>query len=212
MFADGAGLETSGDAKTGAGQVGLPSFGDLGLTDAADLRIVFNANEPAANSIILSALTLTVFDAAGAASPGLSLAAPVPFASTNPGIGNAGFVFGLDAAQATALNTFIMGTGMDFASFRIGLDATLNDATGRILRSSLRLNKGPHGPFLRPHLPSQDLPASAAIGAAACPEVDCGQSFFPTTAGRSRCVKRSACRSPSSTARPTHPAFDGDKQ
>src|SRR5690349_9174901 len=50
----------SGDALQGTSQIGTPTFSSLGLTNASDLRIIFNAQEPgntAANSIILSNLT-----------------------------------------------------------------------------------------------------------------------------------------------------------
>lgn len=130
VFAVGAGLGTSGDALTGESQVGLPSLSSLGLTDAADLRIVFNANEPASNSITLSSLVLTFFDPAGGAAISFNTAEPVVFASTNPGIGNSGFVFGLDAQQAAQANTFLAAATSPIGSYRIGLSAQLGDATG----------------------------------------------------------------------------------
>ena len=56
-----------------------------------------------------------------------SLAAPVTFASTLTGIGQAGFAFGFDAEQAAAASSPLGG---DPANMRIGLAATLSDATG----------------------------------------------------------------------------------
>ncbi len=130
VFANGTGFSTSGDAATGSSQVALPTLGSLNIADTSLLRIVLNANEPSGNSITVQNLGLTFYDAVGAASMTFGLAAPVVIASTLTGIGTAGFVFGLDAAQAAAAASFMAGSSTSFADFRVGLAATLTDATG----------------------------------------------------------------------------------
>lgn len=130
VFAAGAGFATSGDVFTGNSQVGLPTLGALGITNAANLRIVFNAVEPAGDSITVGTLGLTFYDATGAASPTFSLAAPVTFASTLTGVGQAGFVFGLDAAQAASVASFIAGSGTALANLRVGLSSSLSNVAG----------------------------------------------------------------------------------
>lgn len=128
-------------ACPGAGPHGLPAFTgldniainvarsatSLGLTDFHDLRILFNADEPAGNGITISNLSLTLWDPAnGQILDARYIAAPVTFASTNPGVGNAGFFFGLDNAQATGLNGILAA----FPALVLGLSANATDATG----------------------------------------------------------------------------------
>jgi PEP-CTERM motif len=130
VFAAGAGFSTSGDVFTGASQVGLPSLAALGITSASALRIILNAVEPSGDSITVSNLGLSFFDASGLNLHTFSLAAPLTLPSTLTGIGNAGFVFGLDAAQAAQAATYIGTSSTPFANIRVGLSATLNNATG----------------------------------------------------------------------------------
>lgn len=131
-FGDGQGLIT-GDAKTGASQTTLRSIADVGVSSAADLRIVFNAAEPgnaAARSIQLLDLTLSIYSPTGQLlyqSAGFS---PVSFADTFAGTGKAGVVFSLDAAEAAQAQAAAFGAG--FGGNLIGLSATAADATGGV--------------------------------------------------------------------------------
>ena len=131
----GSGSTTTGcgfvdaNVMTGAGQIGTPTLGEIGASSAADLRIVFNASEPSADSIILDNLVLTIYNATGTQvlfTSGPS--GPFVFPTTFPGTGNSGFLFGLDAPQAAQAQAAAFGTG--FANNRIGLGATLSNATG----------------------------------------------------------------------------------
>jgi len=118
-----------GNELTGDSQTLTRTIGALGLTTAANLRVVFNANEPgnaADNSIILNTLVLGIYDGAtnallfSASTTGL----PHTFTDTMTGAGNSGFVFGLTAAEAaTAQGFFALGN-------RIGLSASASLATG----------------------------------------------------------------------------------
>lgn len=115
----------SGNALTGASQSGTPTLGSLGVTSASSLRIVLNAAEPAnATTLTVSNLALNIFDPAGA-----NVFTSDPFSALtldadDLGIGNAGFVFQLSAAEISR------ATGAFSADNRIGLSATINDATG----------------------------------------------------------------------------------
>jgi len=100
----------------------------LGLTDFNNLRILFNPSEPQnANSISLDNLALTLWNPAnGLILDARYIAAPVPFASSDPGAGNAGFGFKLDSAQAAVENGILAA----FPNLRIGLAANASLATG----------------------------------------------------------------------------------
>jgi hypothetical protein len=122
----------TGDALTGASQTQTLSLAALGINSASDLRVVFNAVEPGnadANGITLNDLRLSIFSPDGTElfNSG-SLIAPIDFAETFTGVGNAGFVFALDAAQATAAQALAFGA--NFGDNLVGLYANLSDATG----------------------------------------------------------------------------------
>jgi hypothetical protein len=118
----------TGDAQTGASQTQVRSLSALGIDNAAELRVVFNASEPASNSINLTNLVLSIFSPTGTVLFTSGAFSPVAFASTNSGIGNAGFVFALDAAQAAAAQGAAFGGA--FGSNLVGLSASATDATG----------------------------------------------------------------------------------
>lgn len=120
----------TGDASTGASQTTVLSFSALGITDASTLRLVFNANEPAGNSITLDSLVLNVFDSDSGSLLFSSSYAGVPqtFDDSFLGTGTSGFVFGLDAGDAATLQALLAlpGSGSDV----IGLSASASLATG----------------------------------------------------------------------------------
>jgi hypothetical protein len=122
----------TGDAKTGASQTQTRSFSELGVTSPDSLVVVLNALEPGngANSITLNNLTMSVYTASGTDIFNASLAAPISFPDTFTGAGNSGFVFGLNAEQATALALAVTNSGASFDSLRVGLSASASDATG----------------------------------------------------------------------------------
>ena len=126
------------NVMTGAGQIGTPTLGEIGATTAADLRIVFNASEPgSAEDITLNNLVLTIYNSTGTQvlfTSGPS--GPFVFPTTFSGTGNSGFLFGLDAIQAAQAQAAAFGTG--FANNRIGLGASLSNATGGLETFSVR--------------------------------------------------------------------------
>jgi len=118
---------TGGDEQTGASQTRTRTIAQSGAASAAAFVVVFNAAEPAGNSITLDSLSVRFYSPTGTELYTASLAAPVQFPHTEPGTGNAGFVFVLDnlqAAQAQAAGAFNNPANV------IGLSAGLSDATG----------------------------------------------------------------------------------
>lgn len=120
----------TGDAGTGASQTLVRSFSALGITDASALRLVFNASEPAGNSITLDSLVLNVFDSDSGSllfSSGYA-GAPQTFDDSFLGTGTSGFVFALDAGDAATLQALLAlpGSGSDM----IGISASASAATG----------------------------------------------------------------------------------
>jgi len=117
---------TGGDEKTGASQTQTRTILESGATSAAAFVLVLNAVEPD-NSITLDSLSVRFYSPTGTELFTASLAAPVEFSGTFPGIGNAGFAFVLDtlqAAQAQAAGAFNNPANV------IGLSAGLSGATG----------------------------------------------------------------------------------
>jgi hypothetical protein len=121
----------TGDASTGASQTQTQSLGALGLSSAADLRIVFNTNEPghaAGNGITLQDVQLNIYGADGSLLYNSGAFTPQTFAQTLGGTGSSGFVFRLDAEQAAAAQAAAFGPGSE--GHLIGLSATATGATG----------------------------------------------------------------------------------
>lgn len=119
---------TSGNVSADGGNKNATySFSQLGITDAANLLLIFNPNEPgntATNGITLQSMTLTVYSVAGLLLYSTDLNAPVVFPSTQTGNGNSGYGFILDGAGITGVNAVLA------ANNRIGLSASLLNAQG----------------------------------------------------------------------------------
>lgn len=114
---------TSGDVMTGASQTQTRTLGELGVSSASSLRVVFNALEPGndANGITLSDLVLNIWSPTGTLLFTSGAFADIDFANTFTGTGNSGFVFGLDAAQQAAAAAAF---GASFEGNVVGLSAT----------------------------------------------------------------------------------------
>lgn len=120
---DGKGdVITGGDTKTGNSQTQTQSIGTLGITNASSLRVVFNATEND-NLIDLTGLTLTIYSSSGGSLFTASLDKAYTGLNTLSGIGNSGFVFGLDATEAAEAQKAVFSLP-DYANARIGLSAT----------------------------------------------------------------------------------------
>lgn len=130
---DGSGTEViTGDALTGASQTQVRSISTLGLTSAANLRVVFNGIEPgnpAEDSISVDDLVLNIYSPTGTVLFSSGVFVPILFPDTFQGAGNSGFVFGLDPLQAAAAQASAF-TGIGFGNNLIGISATASFATG----------------------------------------------------------------------------------
>lgn len=131
---NGTGDVTSGTGvKTGSSQTSTYSLGDIGASDASQLRIVFNAVEPGntaggANGITLDNLVLTIYNPSGGVLFNSGAFSALTFDSTFNGTGQSGYLFKLDPAQAAAAQAAAFGG--NFQINRVGLLASASDATG----------------------------------------------------------------------------------
>ncbi|HEX9172597.1 MAG TPA: PEP-CTERM sorting domain-containing protein [Telluria sp.] len=134
---------TTGDATSAGVQNATFSFSQLNITNANQIRLIFNASEPGNvnNSINLDAMTLSIYsDIGGAALFSTSLAAGQFFATTENGIGSIGYAFILDAASTALAQSFVTGTN------RIGLASSISLATGGPDTFLISIAAGPQGP------------------------------------------------------------------
>jgi hypothetical protein len=115
-----------GNEMTGASQTLTRTVSELGITSAANLRVVFNTNEPPpAAAITLTSLVLTIYNGTtGAVEFTSGAIAPLVITGTETGIGNSGFVFALNTAEAAAAQAIFSSTD------RLGLSASATGATG----------------------------------------------------------------------------------
>lgn len=104
----------------------FPHNQTLPVSDASNLAVVFNSDQPAGGSVSLSNLVFVLFNANGQIGFTSGPTSQV-FSSTTaePGIGNSGWEFGLDATQAAAAQA-AMNAGYDL----FGLSATVTDSFG----------------------------------------------------------------------------------
>ena len=115
---------------TGASQTLTRTLTQLGITTAASLRVVFNASEPGGNGINLDTMALTIYNANGTTFFTAPLDHAYTFANTQTGIGNSGFVFGLNAQETGQLQSLLNPLNGNFSNLRAGLSASASDATG----------------------------------------------------------------------------------
>lgn len=108
---------------------GNPTVAGLGLSSAANIGVLFNATEPAGNSINVADITLSFYNATSGALLG-AIDGQQNFPDSFPGNGVAGFVFTVDAPQQGYLNSLIFNGTNDLNNIRIGLGATLIGAAG----------------------------------------------------------------------------------
>jgi len=96
------------------------------VSDASKIAVVFNSTQPAGGTVSLKNLVFVLFDANGNVGFTSGTTSQV-FSSTKsePGIGNSGWEFTLDASQRIAAQAAI-NAGFDF----FGLSATVTDSTG----------------------------------------------------------------------------------
>ena len=105
------------------------TFGEAGITDASEFRLIWNLNEPATGTVTLDALRVAfyggptgsdllhvaVLDLSACGDPGEP---PCVYEEVLGGIGGAGHVFGLDPVEIGVMNGFV---AEDFAAIRVGI-------------------------------------------------------------------------------------------
>ena len=168
VVAQGSGeTYTSADVKTGESQTQLRTLGEVGITSAADLQLVLNAVEPGNDqAITLDSLTLSFYDMSGNSLYSASLAGSVDLTSTLNGIGQSGYLFGLDATQAAEAQAAVFGG--DFSSVRVGLEASLSNAAAGPDTFYLTSGGGtPVAPIPEPETWALMLGGLAAVGSMA---------------------------------------------
>ena len=119
-------ITTGGDALTGSSQTKTITETALATTSSGfafstnDLRLVVNLNEPGSESpptVTVLSLTATFFNAAGLVVDTATLTSvPLSLVQISPGIGQSGQGFRI--------------TGIDSTAFRVGLAASIGDASG----------------------------------------------------------------------------------
>jgi len=104
---------------------GFPHNQTFTITKASQIGLVFNADQPGGGSITVNNLTLALFNLSGAVGFTSGAFTPITLNTTQPGIGNAGFLFTLNSTQAAAAQTAING-GFNL----LGLSATTSASAG----------------------------------------------------------------------------------
>jgi hypothetical protein len=135
------------------------SASSIGLKNFADLQVIFNPVEPqnaAGQSLTIDDLALTLWNPTnGTLVATYRIAAPYFIANAEPGTGNAGFGFKLDAAQANAANLVLDAVPTLF----LGIASNASDATGGHETISIRTTGStPRG------VPEVPEPKTATLG------------------------------------------------
>ena len=116
----------TGDAKFGASQSTTFTYANLGITSASQLGLIVNLTEND-NKVTITApnyITMTAFSSTGTQLGTFTTdLTDILVTEIGNGVGGSGIVFGLDAAQAAALDAF--GPGVVLA-----LSATFTNAQG----------------------------------------------------------------------------------
>ena len=116
------GGNVGGDEKSPAA---FPHNQTFTVSNASQIGLVFNADQPAGGGITLNNVTLALFNSSGSVGFTSGIFAPLTLNSTQSGIGKSGFLFQLDATQAAEAQAAING-GFNL----LGLSATASPAFG----------------------------------------------------------------------------------
>lgn len=105
---------------------GAPTIGSLGITNAGEINIIFDATEPGGGPITVEDLTLKFYDGGMLL---LAIDGGAVFLETFAGNGVADYIFVIDEAQQEEVNNTIFSAA-NFGDFRMALEATLSGADG----------------------------------------------------------------------------------
>ncbi len=126
---DGSNDVWFGDTSAGPHQNTI-LFGDLGISDPAQLRVLININEANGGDkmpITIDSLTITAYNSAGDAVFSATSTGPLTLDQFRHGQGaNSDYALGLDADAAQRLRDALAAD----ANLRLGLEATLSNVNG----------------------------------------------------------------------------------
>jgi hypothetical protein len=94
------------------------TFGELGITDAAQLRFTFNVNE-SDDLVTLDELAALFYTSAGALYHTAVYEGPTDFLEVGSGIGSQGHVFGLSPAEIIIVNAQLAASNVVGARFNV---------------------------------------------------------------------------------------------
>lgn len=127
---DGNGFANSGDSEVNPlsdnQKFGIPTIGEVGWNQGADVALLFNAIEPGGDAVNVLDVTLKFYGPNGfiTALDGQQL-----FDFSVPGNGKSDFAFTLDQDAQSYLNSLIFSQA-GYRDFRIALETTISDAKG----------------------------------------------------------------------------------
>ena len=138
-----------------------PTIGAVGWDGAEDIGLIFNATDPAGDSVTIDDITLKFF------LDGSLLAAidgNMTFNFTEAGNGVAGFLLAVDEEQQAYLNSTVFGLG-NFGDIRIALETTISGIQGGPESFwAVDLNRTPTGSTGSSGSSGTPVPAPAALG------------------------------------------------
>ena len=130
VFQGNSVINTGGDEPpplTEGLKYGTPTIGSLGINNAGEIAIVFDATEPGGGPITVEDLTLKFYDSEGVLL--LAIDGGATFDETFAGNGVADYIFVIDEEQQAEVNSVIFSLA-DFGDVIMALEATLSGADG----------------------------------------------------------------------------------
>jgi len=104
---------------------GIPTIGSLGISDASQIGVLFNATEPGGDSVNVIDVTLKFYSSAGTLLGAID--GSQNFLNSNPGNGVAGFTFVVSADERAYVNGLLSSGG---SGTRLALESTITDFSG----------------------------------------------------------------------------------
>lgn len=104
---------------------GIPNIASLGITNASQIGVLFNATEPGGDSVNVADVTLKFYSATGTFLGAID--GQQSFASSNPGNGVAGFTFVVSQDEQAYVNGLLAAGG---SGTTMALESTITDFAG----------------------------------------------------------------------------------